>query len=138
MIFEYPGELHELHNDYTLTPEKLEISHNMLSNYCSSIADKYGIKTGGVNKLDPNLGNKSKYVLHYRSLQLYISLGMKLVSFHRLLNLKQSNWLKKYIDFNTSKRKNAANSFEKDFNQLMNNTTFGKTMENLSKRTNVD
>ena len=138
MIFEYPDELHELHNDYTLTPEKLEISHNMLSNYCSSIADKYGIKTGGVNKLDPNLGNKSKYVLHYRSLQLYISLGMKLVSFHRLLNLKQSNWLKKYIDFNSSKRKNAANSFEKDFNQLMNNTTFGKTMENLSKRTNVD
>ena len=138
MIFEYPDELHELHNDYTLTPEKLDISHNMLSNYCSSIADKYGIKTGGVNKLDPNLGNKSKYVLHYRSLQLYISLGMKLVSFHRLLNLKQSNWLKKYIDFNTSKRKNAANSFEKDFNQLMNNTTFGKTMENLSKRTNVD
>ena len=138
MIFEYPDELHELHNDYTLTPEKLEISHNMLSNYCSSIADKYGIKTGGVNKLDPNLGNKSKYVLHYRSLQLYISLGMKLISFHRLLNLKQSNWLKKYIDFNTSKRKNAANSFEKDFNQLMNNTTFGKTMENLSKRTNVD
>ena len=138
MIFEYPDELHELHNDYTLTPEKLEISHNMLSNYCSSIADKYGIKTGGANKLDPNLGNKSKYVLHYRSLQLYISLGMKLVSFHRLLNLKQSNWLKKYIDFNTSKRKNAANSFEKDFNQLMNNTTFGKTMENLSKRTNVD
>ena len=138
MIFEYPDELHELHNDYTLTPEKLEISHNMLSNYCSSIADKYGIKTGGVNKLDPNLGNKSKYVLHYRSLQLYISLGMKLVSFHRLLNLKQSNWLKKYIDFNTSKRKNAANSFEKEFNQLMNNTTFGKTMENLSKRTNVD
>ena len=138
MIFEYPDELHELHNDYTLTPEKLEISHNMLSNYCSSIADKYGIKTGGVNKLDPNLGNKSKYVLHCRSLQLYISLGMKLVSFHRLLNLKQSNWLKKYIDFNTSKRKNAANSFEKDFNQLMNNTTFGKTMENLSKRTNVD
>ena len=138
MIFEYPDELHELHNDYTLTPEKLEISHNMLSNYCSSIAGKYGIKTGGVNKLDPNLGNKSKYVLHYRSLQLYISLGMKLVSFHRLLNLKQSNWLKKYIDFNTSKRKNTANSFEKDFNQLMNNTTFGKTMENLSKRTNVD
>ena len=63
---------------------------------------------------------------------------MKLVSFHRLLTFRQSNWLKKYIVFNTGKRKNAANSFEKDFNQLMNNTTFGKIMENLSKRTNVD
>ena len=61
---EYPGELHELDNDYPLASEKLEISHNMLSNYCSSIANEYNIKIGGVNKLVPNLGNKSKYILH--------------------------------------------------------------------------
>ena len=61
---ECPNELHELHNDYPLAPEKLEISHNMLSNYCSNIAYKYDIKIGGVNKLIPNLGNKNKYVLH--------------------------------------------------------------------------
>ena len=53
----YPGELHGLHNDYSLVPEKLEISHNMLSKYCSNIADIYDIKIGGVNKLFPNLGN---------------------------------------------------------------------------------
>ena len=55
---EYPDELHNLHNDYPLAPEKLEITQNMLSRYCSDIANKYGIKTGGVNKLVPNLRNK--------------------------------------------------------------------------------
>ena len=63
---EYLDELHELHNDYPLAPEKLEISHDMLSNNCSNIANKYNIKIGGVNKLVPNLGNKCKY------LQLYL------------------------------------------------------------------
>ena len=62
---EYPSELHELHNDYPLAPEKFEISQNMLSNYCFNIASEYGIKIGGVNKLVPNLGNKSKYVVNY-------------------------------------------------------------------------
>ena len=56
---EYPGQLHDLHNDYTIAPEKLEISQNMLSKYCFNIANEYGIKIGGVNKLVPNLCNKS-------------------------------------------------------------------------------
>ena len=80
----YPSELH---NDYPLAPEKLEISQN----YCCNIADEYGIKIGGVNKLVPNLGNKSKYVVHHRNLQLYLSLGMKLTNVHRILKLKQSD-----------------------------------------------
>ena len=109
----YPDELHKLHNDYPLAPEKLEISHNMLSKYCSSIENKHDIKIGSVNKLVPNLVNKSKYVLHYKNLQLCISLVMKLVSVHRILKFKQSDWLKKYIDFNADKRKNSVNSFEK-------------------------
>ena len=74
---EYPDKLHELHNDYPLAPKELEISRNMLSKYCSNIADKYGIKYSGVNNLIPNLGNKTKYVFHYKNLHLYLSLGIK-------------------------------------------------------------
>ena len=61
-----------MYSDYPSAPKKIEISQNMLSKYCSNIPNKYGIKIGGVNKLVPNLGNKSKNVLSYKNLQLYL------------------------------------------------------------------
>ena len=76
---EYPDELHVLHNNYPLVPEKLAIPYDMLSDYCKKIADEYGIKVGNVKKLIPNLGNKTNYVVHYKNLHLCLSVGMKLI-----------------------------------------------------------
>ena len=134
---EYPKELHDLHNDYPLAAERVCVTNDMLSGYCKKIASKYNISTGLVQKLIPTLRNKEKYVLHYRNLQLYTDLGLKVTKVHRVLEFDQSPWLKQYIDFNTEKRKNAKNAFEKDFFKLMNNSVFGKTMENLRKRVDI-
>ena len=134
---EYPKELHDLHNDYPLAAEKIKVTENMLSPFCKKIAEKFGVKIGLVEKLVPTLFNKERYVLHYRNLQLYLSLGLKLTKIHRALEFDQSPWLKTYIDFNTKKRAGAKNSFEKDFFKLMNNSVFGKTMENLRKRQDI-
>ena len=134
---EYPEKLHDLHNDYPLASEKLKVTKDMLSPYCKKIAEKYRISIGLVQKLIPTLSKKEKYVLHYRNLQLYLDLGLKVTKVHRVLEFNQTPWLKQYIDFNTEKRKNAKNAFEKDFFKLMNNSVFGKTMENIRKRVDV-
>ena len=131
------GYILEGHSDYPLAPEKLDISSNILPKYCSDIANKYGIKIGGVNKLVANLRDKVKYVFHYRNLQLYLKLGMKLIEIHRILKFKQSNWLKEYIEFNTKKRTKAKEKFSQNFFKLLVNSIYGKTCGNITKRINV-
>ena len=95
--------LHALHNDYPLPPEKVEIPYDTLSDYCKKVADEYGIKVGDVMKLIPNLGDKTNYVLYYRNLQLYLSLGMKLTK------------IQKVLKFNTEKKKKCCQQFRKRF-----------------------
>ena len=99
------------------------------------IDDKYRTKVGDVKKLIPNLGNKTNYVVHYRNLQLYLSLGIKLTKLHRVLKFKQSDWMKKYIDFNSEKRTNGANNFEKVISAIC--SLYGKTMKNVIKRISI-
>ena len=106
----------------------------MLSNYCQEFADKYNIKVDGVKKLVPNLNIKTRYVLHYINLQLYVQLALRLTKTYRSLKFKQSQSLKPYIDFNTDKRKEATNSLKKDFFKLMSNSVYGKTIEKIRKR----
>jgi len=101
---EYPKELHSLHNDYPCAPEKKIITDSMLSDYAKNVKEEHSVSSGKVPKLVTTLLHKEKYVLHYRNLQLYLSLGLKIKKIHRVLEFDQSAWLKEYIDFNTEMR----------------------------------
>ena len=114
---EYPKELHDSHNDYPLCPERVD---------CNK-----------VEKLIPNLRDKKNYVIHYKNLMQCLNLGMKLKKIHRGIKFVESAFMKSYIDMNTNLRTQAKNNFEKDFYKLMNNSVFGKTMENIRNRVDV-
>ena len=114
---EYPIGLHDLHNDYPLAPDHLRI--------------------GNVEKLVPNLQRKENYVVHYEALKTYIKYGIKVTKVHRGIVFHDSPWMKPYIMKNTTLRMKANNKFEKDFFKLMNNSVFGKTMENVRKYVDI-
>ena len=113
----YPKELHDLHNDIPFMCSKM--------------------KVGGVEKLVPNLYDKKKYIVHIRALKQALDHGLILEKIHRCIRFRQSPWMKEYIDFNTRLRTGAKNDFEKDFYKLMNNSVFGKTMENIRKHRDI-
>ena len=130
----YPIELHDDHDDYPLAPESLVIDRSMYSPIQSSVFPE----SAPQRKLTPNLKDKKRYVVHYRNLKLYVQLGLEITKIRQVLTFKQSPWLKQYIDFNTRQRSLADSGFLKDFFNLMNNSVFGKTQENLRKRVQVD
>ncbi|KAE9521648.1 hypothetical protein AGLY_017944 [Aphis glycines] len=113
----YSKELHDLHSDFPLAPEK-HFDDEQLPKLLTSFYDK------------------KKYIIHYETLKLYIKLGLKITKIHRVLEFSQSPWLKVYIDFNTDLRSKAKNEFEKDYFKLMNNSVYGRTMMNV--RNHVD
>ncbi|XP_074653582.1 uncharacterized protein LOC141907740 [Tubulanus polymorphus] len=134
---EYGAELHDLHNDLPLAPERMLVNEDlMLSPYQKLLFQTLKLSSSKIHKLIPNLYNKTRYIVHYRNLRLYMKLGMKLTKIHRVLHFRQSAWMSPYIALNTEFRKNAKSNFEKDMYKLLNNASFGKTMENIRNRIN--
>ena len=133
---DYPEELHNLHDNYPCAPEKMKIEERYLSDHQKQLGKKCGANYK-IEKLCLTLNSKKKYILHYRNLKQYLSLGLKLSKVHRVLKFKQSSWLKKYIDMNTQFRQEANNKFEVSLYKLMNNSFFGKTCEDVRKYRNV-
>ena len=113
----YPKHLHDKHNDYPLAPERLALD--------------------GCEKLCGTFNDKNNYIVHIKNLRFYLEQGMELVSIERAVQFSQKAWLKDWIDLNTNFRKKASNDFEKDYFKLMNNSVFGKTMENVRDRIDI-
>ena len=134
---EYPKELRMLHNDNPLAPEQLAPEQDWLSPYQLELMEEKKIKVPKEKQLMLTVMNKKNYVLHYRNLQMYCKLGLRVTKIHRIISFEQSAWMKNYIELNTELRKNAASEFEKNLYKLMNNAVFGKTMENLRNRIDV-
>ena len=114
---EYPRHLWNHHSDFPLAPEHLEIN--------------------GVRKLVPNFYRKGKYVVHHEVLKDYLKHGLRISKIHRGISFEESPWMKPYIDFNTKLRMQSKNNFESDFFKLMNNSVFGKTIENIRNRVDI-
>ena len=122
---------------YSKANEKIKIKTERLSPYSLENANKFDIKTGNINKLAPNLMPKNNYVVHYRNLKYYLLQGLVLKKMHKILEFKQSAWMKLHIDFNTQKRKGGTNEADKNLFKLLNNAVYGKTMGNMRKRIKI-
>ncbi|CAJ0828934.1 207_t:CDS:2 [Entrophospora sp. SA101] len=141
---EVPLNLHDLFNDYPLAPEKGVVPKNWLSPYNEDLVNDSEIGGGKYvlgEKLLQTLLPKKNYVVHYRALQLYINLGIKVTKIHEALKFHQSPWMKPYIEENIRKRKIAKASgdeFGVMYYKLKNNAVFGKQMENVRKHMRVE
>src|SRR5260363_433486 len=130
----FPLKTHEYLSDLPPAVENMAVSKDMLCPHTTELVDNLdGGRFSATKKLVPHLGPRKNYVIHYLELQYYVKLGMIVDKIIEILFFDQTNWLAPYIAFNTEKQQGAKNAFKKDFFKLMNNSVYGKTMENVRK-----
>ena len=142
---EHPKELHSAHEDLPFLPEKRfkvdkKFEHKVskeINKAHKKVYKTFNITREPDNKLIATLQDKNKYVVNMSTLKQALNHGLCLKEVHRVIEYNQANWLKPYIDKNTALRKKAKNEFEKDFFKLMNNSVFGKMIENVRKRIEI-
>ncbi|XP_021958588.2 uncharacterized protein LOC110854461 [Folsomia candida] len=136
---EIPPTIHNKLNDYPPAPTKRCVSKDELTPHQLKQMQDLHIpeSTFKNSKLVADLLPKQHYVTHYRNLKMYIKLGLVVTKVHRAVKFSQRDWMKAFILFNTEMRKQATTDFEKDFFKLLNNASFGKTIEQKRKRMSI-
>ena len=130
----YPNNIKEKTKNFPFCPENKKINPDDFNDYMKEIKPDTYIQN---KKLICDWSDKKNYLVHYRMLKFYIKHGMVVDKVHNIISFRQSKWLEKFINFNTQKRNQAVNDFEKDFYKLLNNAFYGKTMENVRNRLKI-
>ena len=123
-----PESIHDETNDMPLAAEELLVEEEMLSPFQQTFP-QYAKEAN--KKLAPNMFKKKRYVVHARNLRFYEKMGARIDRVYRVLQFEQSDWLSSYINFNTAMRAKSRSSFGKNYYKLMNNSVFGKSVENV-------
>jgi len=134
---EYPSNVHDAHSCYPMAVEKRSVSTEELSPYNVKFLKKHNLEHPSIEKLIPDLKDKSHYVCSLKNLQFYINHGMVLKKVHKVLTANQEPWMRPFIEFNTARRTEATSKFDKDLFKLFNNSCYGKLIEDVRKRRNV-
>ena len=130
----YPDNIKKRTKIFPFAPVNKKINFDDISDYMKEIRPDTYTKN---KKLICDWSDKKNYLVHYRMLKFYLRHGMIVDKVHDIISFRQSRWLEKYINFNTLKRNQAVNVFEKDFYKLLNNAFYGKTMENVRNRLKI-
>ena len=124
--------------DYPLAPVKEIVQDEWLSDFQFSLKEQYNIPEAKVPKLLQTLFDKKNYVVHYKLLQLYVQLGLRITKLHRVVQFNQERRLEPYITLNSNMRKNATNKFQQNYYKLMINSLYGKTIESKRLQSRVE
>ena len=135
---EYTQEAKNKTWKYPLLPFNRVVNRNELSDYQNDTLKSLNIKNSKEPKLILYLFDKKKYIVYYKTLKFYESMGIKIKKIHRTISFDESNWLKPYIDNNTKNRSQAKCDFEKNIWKLMNNAPYGKFLENIRDRISIN